>query len=743
MKAILDFTKPLTLLAEDNAFQVYIDFSSAFRDGADGYSAYEIAVQNGFIGTEVQWLLTLIGDEGPQGPVGATGGAGGQGADGADGMSAYEIAVAEGFIGTEAQWLDSLEGISFIWRGTWAVSTEYLLNDVVEYLGSSYICTVETNADVLPDALTHWELVAEKGDTGATGPSGILTTTSAIALSTETSESLAGDIELHKVAKTGTYTDLISTPDLTVYVPYSGATTNVDLNDKQLVNVDTLGVGTATPNNNIQVINLIDFNNLKKTTKLGFESGKNNSVDATNNTFIGYQAGYSTAGSSSLAVDNTAIGCLSLFTNTTGNSNTSIGNYSLRYNETGNNNTAIGNLALNQNQTGISNSAIGHYALRNNTTGMFNTAVGAESLYANVGGVFNTAIGFSALSSNADSVSNTAIGYNSLYNNVSGASNTAVGSNSLHDNQTSHNNVSIGDSSLYATTGTGNIGIGTNMSKDITSGTYNTIIGTSPSNGTGITTGAKNTIIGSQISGLSNPSNNIIIADGDGNIQIQDDGTNLTVSNNIVVPTAHIGGVANYSSFEADGTLLFNGDATVWDDLRIIPGSFERPGVADPVYVNYIPTGSTLGIYLPEFAKDDFASFQVQLPHSYKQGSVISVHIHWTPGLRGSEEPGALVGWKVDYVWANIDGTFGVVGTADLSDACDGTDDKHQMTASVDIIGNAGKNISSMLLCNIRRTDAGADDTWAGTISGQLPLLLEVDFHYEMDTIGSRTISSK
>ncbi|USH45858.1 hypothetical protein SEA_VIEENROSE_23 [Streptomyces phage VieEnRose] len=47
------------------------------------------------------------GDTGPQGPAGTPGT---PGADGADGASAYEVAVAEGFVGTEAEWLASLVG---------------------------------------------------------------------------------------------------------------------------------------------------------------------------------------------------------------------------------------------------------------------------------------------------------------------------------------------------------------------------------------------------------------------------------------------------------------------------------------------------------------------------------------------------------------------------------------------------------------------------------------------------------
>ena len=189
-------------------------------------------------------------------------------------------------------------------------------------------------------------------------------------------------------------------------------------------------------------------------------------------------------------------------------------------------------------------------------------------------------------------------------------------------------------------------------------------------------------------------------------------------------------------------TLLL--DTVVWDDLRITPGSFGRPGVSDPVYVAYAPGGGALPCYLPEFAVDDFASFTIQLPHSYKQGSDISVHIHWTAGTNGNEESGKLVGWKIDYSWANINGTFASMQTADLSDECAAADHTHQMTPEVTIDGHTSeKHISSMLLCTIKRTDTGTDDTWVGTASGSLPLLLEVDFHFPIDTIGSRSASSK
>jgi len=81
--------------------------------GADGKSAYEIAVENGFVGSEVDWLASLVGPAGADGADGAQGPAGTNGTNGtngADGLSAYEVAVAEGFVGDEAAWLASLVG---------------------------------------------------------------------------------------------------------------------------------------------------------------------------------------------------------------------------------------------------------------------------------------------------------------------------------------------------------------------------------------------------------------------------------------------------------------------------------------------------------------------------------------------------------------------------------------------------------------------------------------------------------
>ena len=64
-----------------------------------GKSAYDIAVDNGFQGSETEWLESLKGENGEDGKDGQDGG-----------KSAYEIAVDNGFVGTEQEWLESLKG---------------------------------------------------------------------------------------------------------------------------------------------------------------------------------------------------------------------------------------------------------------------------------------------------------------------------------------------------------------------------------------------------------------------------------------------------------------------------------------------------------------------------------------------------------------------------------------------------------------------------------------------------------
>lgn len=69
---------------DENGKAIYLDLSEG---GAAGASAYEIAVENGFNGTEEEWLDSLVGATGSPGPQGATGPQGPQGPQGIQGLT--------------------------------------------------------------------------------------------------------------------------------------------------------------------------------------------------------------------------------------------------------------------------------------------------------------------------------------------------------------------------------------------------------------------------------------------------------------------------------------------------------------------------------------------------------------------------------------------------------------------------------------------------------------------------------
>ena len=145
--------------------------------GKDGKSAFEIAIEHGFVGTEVEWLESLKGVDGKDGVNGkdgcdgrngvdglpgkdgkdsADGLPGRDGIDGTDGKSAYIIAVEHGFTGTENEWLQSLKGADGK-DGITPDMSEYatkadiadLQEQIRQISGISYISVFENGSDVL------------------------------------------------------------------------------------------------------------------------------------------------------------------------------------------------------------------------------------------------------------------------------------------------------------------------------------------------------------------------------------------------------------------------------------------------------------------------------------------------------------------------------------------------------------------------------------------------------------------
>ena len=210
--------------------------------------------------------------------------------------------------------------------------------------------------------------------------------------------------------------------------------------------------------------------------------------------------------------------------------NTAIGSSSLPVNTTGTLNTAIGNFSLLSNTTGYGNTSVGHTALGYNTTGFFNAAIGVNTLLSNTTGTYNNALGTAA-----------------LYNNTTGSYNTAIGQVAGTNNTTGSNNTYIGNGS-----------------------------------GGGITTGSNNTIIGA-FNGTAALANNIVLADGAGNVRYQWDGTNNVFGNPIS------GTSASFSSSLTASSLIKSGGTS--SQFLKADGSVDSN--------TYLTTSAASSTYLP------------------------------------------------------------------------------------------------------------------------------------------------
>lgn len=193
-----------------------------------------------------------------------------------------------------------------------------------------------------------------------------------------------------------------------------------------------------------------------------------------------------------------------------------------------------------------------------------------------------------------------------------------------------------------------------------------------------------------------------------------------------------IGSAAHPLDVVLHGQLTFTD--TVWDDITVPTSAITRLGTTDPDWANL-----NGGLYALAFdgggTRDEEVFFVVQVPHSYKEGTDLEMHIHWGPedGTAGN------VRWCMEYSWQNIEGgAFPASTTVCVNAAADGTADAHQYDDIADITGTS-KTISSMLVCRLYREATDAADTYNNLDAW----LWEMDFHFQKDTVGSATETTK
>lgn len=179
----------------------------------------------------------------------------------------------------------------------------------------------------------------------------------------------------------------------------------------------------------------------------------------------------------------------------------------------------------------------------------------------------------------------------------------------------------------------------------------------------------------------------------------------------------------DYVSISPFDGITLHGSSTVWNDIMfpfstgIISGSASPVLVPDSAYYTFVV--DTVGS--PAVCK---IYMQVQLPHWWKEGSTLYPHVHYKHET-GVGTPKFILKYK----WFNI-------GTSTVNnwnwvrfDATTGTADKTmQLTYPTLGISGAGKTISSMLIIQLYLRDSPTNVH-----------AYELDFHLEMDKLGSNT----
>jgi hypothetical protein len=201
------------------------------------------------------------------------------------------------------------------------------------------------------------------------------------------------------------------------------------------------------------------------------------------------------------------------------------------------------------------------------------------------------------------------------------------------------------------------------------------------------------------------------------------------------------GGTTDYSRFEADGTLVFNGAATVFNDANVGSLVLQTGGTLPGIVEILDNDGDATGIYTRGFAVGEQGSGSIEVPHDYKEGTNLTFHVHWGANVApvgGTDN----VKFRLVYSLSRDSNTFPDSVTVDKEVAYTTrynwlrTDLTAINGATAGIAGGDVK-IGDQFSFTLSRIAASADEF------GGEALVATIGFHYECDTVGSRTITAK
>ena len=229
-----------------------------------------------------------------------------------------------------------------------------------------------------------------------------------------------------------------------------------------------------------------------------------------------------------------------------------------------------------------------------------------------------------------------------------------------------------------------------------------------------------------QRTAILSPATGLLVYDLDSTRFYYYDGEWLTIAN-----PNQLGGAASYAEFEGDGTLVFYGSSTTYEDLQV-PALTTARNINPP---NLVPFRGNVLVY--EFSDENAGNeeqvyFSVQIPHSWDEGTTIYPHVHFACGTTSVDS----VRWGLEYSWASVEENFPVSTNTIYASKQIGTAYDHKVVGFGGITPTTSQDkISSILICRLFRNSSNAiEDSY----NGDDVYLLQFDIHYQVNTLGSR-----
>ena len=176
------------------------------------------------------------------------------------------------------------------------------------------------------------------------------------------------------------------------------------------------------------------------------------------------------------------------------------------------------------------------------------------------------------------------------------------------------------------------------------------------------------------------------------------------------------------AKFEADGTLVFSGAATTFEDLSSGATATKQGSTLKPDFDE-----TNIGLLFPQNDPAEIVYIVHQMSHSKLMNSSIYPHIHF------NQTSSSVPVFKMDYRWYKLGaaptGAFTTVSTTTaVFTYVSGT--ISQVYSWAAISAPSTETVSSIFECKLYRDD--------NVVTGDV-LVKAFDIHYEKDTLGSRT----